>query len=371
MKNFALIGAAGYIAPRHLKAIKETGNTLLAALDPFDSVGIMDSYFPDAAFFTEPERFDRHLDKMRRSGNGNIDYVSICSPNYLHDAHIRMALRNGAHAICEKPIVLNPWNVDALMEIEKESGQNIYTILQLRHHPAIIALKQKVEAELKTPNNQNPEQPEPRTPNNQNPEQSEPRTPNQKTYDIDLTYITSRGAWYHRSWKGNIEKSGGVATNIGVHFFDMLTWIFGPAKENVVHLSETDRASGFLQLENARVRWYLSIDRNDLTKVNPKPRTTSTPNPEQSEQSEPQTTRTPNNQNPEQTKPISTYRSITVNGEEIEFSGGFTDLHTVSYQNILGGKGYGLADARPSVYIVHSIRNKKPIGKTGEYHPFV
>lgn len=347
MKNFALIGAAGYIAPRHLKAIKETGNTLLAALDPFDSVGIMDSYFPDAAFFTEPERFDRHLDKMRRSGNGHIDYVSICSPNYLHDSHIRMALRNGAHAICEKPIVLNPWNVDALQEIEKESGRKIYTILQLRHHPAIIALKQKVEAELKTPNNQNSEQSEPQTQNNQNPEprttrtpNPEPRTPNQKTYDIDLTYITSRGAWYHRSWKGDIEKSGGVATNIGVHFFDMLTWIFGPAKENVVHVSETDRAAGFLQLENARVRWFLSINRDHL---------------------------------PEQAKKDgkTTFRSITVNNEEIEFSGGFTDLHTVSYQNILEGTGYGLADARPSVYIVHSIRNKKPIGKTGDYHPFV
>jgi UDP-N-acetyl-2-amino-2-deoxyglucuronate dehydrogenase len=314
MKNFALIGAAGYIAPRHLKAIKETGNTLLAALDPFDSVGIMDSYFPDAAFFTEPERFDRHLDKMRRSGNGHIDYASICSPNYLHDAHIRMALRNRAHAICEKPIVLNPWNVDALLEIEKESGKNIYTILQLRHHPAIISLKEKVK--------------------------NEKAKDLGKTYDIDLTYITSRGAWYHRSWKGDIEKSGGVATNIGVHFFDMLTWIFGPAKENVVHLSETDRAAGFLQLENARVRWFLSINRDHL---------------------------------PEQAKKDgkTTYRSITVNGEEIEFSGGFTDLHTVSYQNILEGKGYGLADARPSVYIVHSIRNKKPIGRTGEHHPFV
>jgi UDP-N-acetyl-2-amino-2-deoxyglucuronate dehydrogenase len=338
MKNFALIGAAGYIAPRHLKAIKETGNTLLAALDPFDSVGIMDSYFPDAAFFTEPERFDRHLDKMRRSGNGHIDYVSICSPNYLHDAHIRMALRNGAHAICEKPIVLNPWNVDALMEIEKESGQNIYTILQLRHHPAIIVLKQKVNDELAKANA-----------NGQS-----------HTYDIDLTYITSRGAWYHRSWKGDIEKSGGVATNIGVHFFDMLTWIFGPAKENVVHLSESDRAAGFLQLENARVRWYLSIDRADLAKANAKQINKST-----ASSTNQQINKSTNQQ------PLTTYRSITVNGEEIEFSGGFTDLHTVSYQNILEGKGYGLADARPSVYIVHSIRNKKPIGKTGEYHPFV
>ncbi|MGE4542216.1 MAG: Gfo/Idh/MocA family oxidoreductase [Bacteroidales bacterium] len=351
MKNFALIGAAGYIAPRHLKAIKETGNTLLAALDPFDSVGIMDSYFPDAAFFTEPERFDRHLDKMRRSGNGHIDYVSICSPNYLHDAHIRMALRNGAHAICEKPIVLNPWNVDALMEIEKESGQNIYTILQLRHHPAIIALKEKVTEELAAQQL------------NDSTNQQINKSTNQPfniPYDIDLTYITSRGAWYHRSWKGDIEKSGGVATNIGVHFFDMLTWIFGPAKENVVHLSESDRAAGFLQLENARVRWYLSIDRADLAKANAKQINKST-----ASSTNQQINKSTNQQ------PLTTYRSITVNGEEIEFSGGFTDLHTVSYQNILEGKGYGLADARPSVYIVHSIRNKKPIGKTGEYHPFV
>jgi UDP-N-acetyl-2-amino-2-deoxyglucuronate dehydrogenase len=325
MKNFGLIGAAGYIAPRHLKAIKETGNNLLAALDPFDSVGIMDSYFPDAAFFTEPERFDRHMDKLRRGGNGHMDYVSICSPNYLHDSHIRMALRNQADAICEKPIVLNPWNVDALQEIEKETGRKIYTILQLRHHPAIIALKEKVTMEL----------------NAQIFKSSNLQIP--KSYDIDLTYITSRGAWYHRSWKGDIEKSGGVATNIGVHFFDMLTWIFGPAKENVVHLSEPDRAAGFLQLENARVRWYLSIDRADLAKANANAKAEGK----------------------------TTYRSITVNGEEIEFSGGFTDLHTVSYQNILEGKGYGLKDARPSVYIVHSIRNKKPIGKTGEYHPFV
>ena len=335
MKNFGLIGAAGYIAPRHLKAIKETGNNLLAALDPFDSVGIMDSYFPDSAFFTEPERFDRHLDKLRRSGNGSIDYVSICSPNYLHDSHIRMALRNGAHAICEKPIVLNPWNVDALQEIERESGKKIYTILQLRHHPAIMALKEKVANEL------NP-QILPSNPERRN-DDSGVKSSNlqiKKSYDIDLTYITSRGAWYHRSWKGAMEKSGGVATNIGVHFFDMLTWIFGPAKENIVHLSETDRAAGFLQLENARVRWFLSINSDYL---------------------------------PEQAKKEgkTTFRSITVNGEEIEFSGGFTDLHTVSYQNILEGKGYGLADARTSISIVQAIRNQKPLGKTGDYHPFV
>ncbi|NOU48443.1 MAG: Gfo/Idh/MocA family oxidoreductase [Bacteroidales bacterium] len=310
-KNFGLIGAAGYIAPRHLKAIKDTGNNLLAALDPFDSVGIMDSYFPKSAFFTEPERFDRHLDKLRRGGNGHIEYVSICSPNYLHDSHIRMALRNQADAICEKPIVLNPWNVDALHEIEKETGKNIYTILQLRHHAAIIALKEMID-----------------------------NGPADKIYDIDLTYITSRGAWYHRSWKGNVEKSGGVATNIGVHFFDMLTWIFGEAKENVVHLSQADSAAGFLQLKKARVRWFLSINSENLPKIAVESKK-------------------------------STFRSITVDGQEIEFSDGFTDLHTVSYQHILNGTGFGLADARQSVVIVENIRNKRPVGRTGDFHPMV
>lgn len=332
MKNFALIGAAGYIAPRHMKAIKETGNNLVCALDPYDGVGIMDSYFPDAAFFTEPERFDRHLDKLRRAGQTPIDYVSICSPNYLHDAHIRMALRNGAHAICEKPIVLNPWNVDALQEIEHELGHHIYTILQLRHHPAIIALKEKVKnCTLSAGALSTGEMQQSKCDNGKE---------SGKTYDIVLTYITSRGAWYHRSWKGNIEKSGGVATNIGVHFFDMLTWIFGEAKENIVHLSRPDCAAGFLQLEHARVRWYLSINRNDLRKTPAEPGKT-------------------------------TYRSITVDGEEIEFSEGFTDLHTVSYREILNGNGYGLDDARHSIEIVQNIRNQKPIGKTDESHPFV
>lgn len=314
MKKFALIGAAGYIAPRHMKAIKETGNTLVAALDPFDSVGIIDSFFPDAAFFTEPERFDRHLDKLRRKKTEAVDYVSICSPNYLHDAHIRMALRNNAHAICEKPIVLNPWNVEALQEIENESDKRIYTILQLRYHQTIMALRDKITAELK----ENPT----------------------KTYDIDLSYITSRGAWYHRSWKGAIAKSGGVATNIGVHFFDMLVWIFGEAQENIIHLSDEERASGFLQLKHARVRWYLSIDRKDLAKTPAEAHKT-------------------------------TYRSISLDGKEIEFSEGFTELHTVSYQNILNGSGYGLEDSLPAIQIVHDIRNKKPIGKQGEYHPFI
>ncbi|MDD4087132.1 MAG: Gfo/Idh/MocA family oxidoreductase [Bacteroidales bacterium] len=295
--HFALIGAAGYIAPRHMRAIKDTQNNLVAALDPFDSVGIIDSYFPDAQFFTEPERFDRHLDKLRRKGQGKVDYVSICSPNYLHDAHIRMALRNDAHAICEKPLVLNPWNIDALQEIEKESGKKIYTILQLRHHPAIIKLKEKIAQEANT----------------------------NKKYQIELKYITSRGAWYHYSWKGKTEKSGGIATNIGIHFFDMLAWIFGDCTQNIVSENTCDHAAGHLELEKAHVNWMLSINKQHL--------------PEQSLKSG---------------QP--TYRSITVDGEEIEFSGGFTDLHTLSYQHILNGTGFGIEETRKSIQIVHEIR---------------
>jgi UDP-N-acetyl-2-amino-2-deoxyglucuronate dehydrogenase len=310
--NFALIGAAGYIAPRHLKAIKETDSNLVAALDKFDCVGIMDSYFPEADFFTEPERFDRHLDKLRRVDQGKeIHYVSICSPNYLHDSHIRLALRNGAHAICEKPIVLNPWNVDALQTLEKETGKNIYTILQLRLHPSIVALKKQID-----------------------------EGPKDKIYDIDLSYITSRGRWYHISWKGDIAKSGGVATNIGVHFFDMLSYIFGGVKENLVHCLDEDKASGYLELERARVRWFLSIDYNDIPKD-------------------------------VQEKGLRTYRSITVEGEEIEFSGGFTDLHTLSYQDILSGGGFRLEEARNSINTVFHIRNSTPLGKRGDYHPFL
>jgi len=298
VKNFALIGAAGYIAPRHMKAIKETGNKLVAALDPFDSVGIIDSYFPYCDFFIEPERFDRHLDKLRRIGDGNqINYVSICSPNYLHDSHIRLALRNQAHAICEKPLVLNPWNAQALIALENETQKNIYTILQLRYHPAIIELRDYVKNGSK-----------------------------EKIFDINLTYITSRGNWYYRSWKGNIEKSGGIATNIGVHFFDMLTWIFGDMKENIVFEHNQSKASGFLKLTKANVNWQLSINSNDL--------------PLQAKQ-----------------KLQSTWRSITVDGKEIEFSGGFTDLHTISYQNILDGKGYRPADTLAAIQIVHDIRN--------------
>jgi len=301
--NFALIGAAGYIAPRHMKAIKDTGNRLVVALDPFDSVGIMDRFYPQADFFTEPERFDRYLDKLRRKGPGNqVDYVSICSPNYLHDAHIRLALRNGAHAICEKPIVLNPWNIDALQEIEKETGKKIFTILQLRHHPAIIELKNRIAM-----------------------------GPKDKIYDVDLTYFTSRGRWYFISWKGDIQKSGGVATNIGVHFFDMLSWIFGKVTDVQVTMSKPEKVSGYLELEQARVNWKLSLDVNDIPKDILE-------------------------------KKQFTYRSIKVEGEEIEFSDGFTDLHTLSYQKILAGEGYGLEAARNSIGIVHRIRNIKPLG---------
>ena len=312
MKNFALIGAAGYIAPRHMKAIKETGNNLLAAMDRCDSVGIIDSYFPEAHFFTEFERFDRHIDKLRRSGE-KIDYVSICSPNYLHDAHIRWALRSGADAICEKPLVLNPWNVDALKEIEKESGKRVYNILQLRLHPSIITLKEKVQKELA----QNPD----------------------KVYDIDLTYLTSRGKWYFISWKGDEKKSGGIATNIGIHFYDMLTWIFGDVEENIVHLKTEYANAGFLRLKHANVRWFLSVIYDYI---------------------------------PEEIKAKGqrTYRSITVDGEEIEFSGGFTDLHTRSYEEIIKGNGFGLEEAKKSIEIVSTIRHLEPVGLKGEYHPF-
>ena len=311
MKNFGLIGTAGYIAPRHLRAIKETNNNLVAALDPSDSVGVIDQFFPNAAFFVEYERFDRHLDKLNRELNQPLDYLSICTPNYLHDSHIRMALRCGAHAICEKPLVLNPWNLDALQKIEKESDKQVNTILQLRLHPSIIALKEKIE-----------------------------KAPKDKIFEVDLTYLTSRGSWYYASWKGDIQKSGGIASNIGVHFFDMLTWVFGGVKENIVHLHEHDRASGYMELENARVRWFLSINEETL--------------PDEI-----------------RTKGQRTYRSITVDGEEIEFSNGFFDLHTTSYENILKGSGFGLEDARTSVEIVHEIRNKTVTIGGSQRHPLV
>lgn len=309
-KNFALIGAAGYVAPRHLKAIKETGNNLVAALDPFDSVGIIDSYFPAADFFIEPERFDRHLDKLQRQHiEKKIDFVSICSPNYLHDSHIRMALRNDAHAICEKPIVLNPWNINSLQTIEKETGKRVFTILQLRLHSSIIKLKKEIE-----------------------------RYPQDVIYDVDLSYITSRGKWYQISWKGDPSKSGGIATNIGVHFFDMLTYIFGNVKESIVHYHNKMKSAGYLELEKARVRWFLSVDENDI----------------------PESVRSAGKR---------TFRSITVNGKEIEFSDGFTDLHTTSYDKILKGGGFGLEDARWSINTVFQIRNAQPVGLKGDYHP--
>ncbi|SEH05328.1 Gfo/Idh/MocA family oxidoreductase [Candidatus Venteria ishoeyi] len=309
-KHFGLIGAAGFIAVRHLKAIKDTGNVLVAALDKFDSVGIMDSYFPDADFFVEYERFDRHIDKIRRKGH-KMDYVSICSPNYLHDSHIRFALRHQADAICEKPLVLNPWNIEALIEIEKETKRKVYNIFQLRLHPSIIALKEKVAKAKKD-----------------------------KVFEIDLTYFTSRGHWYFISWKSELEKSGGIATNIGVHFFDMLTWIFGDVKQNIVHKSEPNKAAGFLQLERARVRWFLSLDINDI----------------------PADVRA-NGQR--------TFRSISVDGEEVEFSDGFTDLHTRSYEEILKGNGFGLKEAKSSIQTVFNIRNAAPVGLKGDYHPLL
>ncbi|HLO74951.1 MAG TPA: Gfo/Idh/MocA family oxidoreductase [Magnetospirillum sp.] len=309
MTRFALIGAAGFIAPRHMKAIKDTGNQLVAALDPNDSVGIIDSYFPDADFFIEFERFDRHVDKLRRRGQP-VDYMSICSPNYLHDAHIRFSLRNHAHAICEKPLVLNPWNIDALAEIEKESGHRLYNILQLRLHPAICELRRKIAA-----------------------------APKDKIFDVDLTYLTSRGHWYHTSWKGEVNKSGGIATNIGVHFFDMLAWVFGQRKASTVHIHQAKTAAGYLEYERARVRWFLSIDADNLP--------------------------------PEAVAAGKrTYRSILIENQELEFSEGFTDLHTVSYQHILSGGGFGLDDARASIEAVYDIRNATPQGLVGDYHPF-
>lgn len=310
MKRFALIGGAGYVAPRHMRAIKDTGNMLTGVLDPNDSVGVIDSYFPEAHFFTEFERFDRHVDKKKRQGDA-VDYVSICSPNYLHDAHIRFAMRNGADAVCEKPLVLNPWNIDGLAEMEKDTGFHVYNILQLRLHPALIELKETVE-----------------------------NGASDKKHEIDLTYITSRGRWYFISWKGDESKSGGIATNIGIHFFDMLIWIFGKVQMNVVHVFEPHKAAGYIELENARVRWFLSVDENTL----------------------PRDVRASGQR---------TYRSITVDGEEVEFSKGFTDLHTVSYQEIIAGNGFGLDEARPSVETAYTIRNTKPALMRGEKHPFI
>lgn len=307
MAAFALIGAAGYIAPRHMKAIKEVKGDLTVAFDPSDSVGILDSHFPEASFFVEFERFDRHIDKLRRKGQ-KIDYIAICSPNYMHDAHCRFALRSEADAICEKPLVLNPWNIDALAEIEQDSGRKISTILQLRLHPAIQALKSKIAASGKN------------------------------EFAVDLTYITSRGRWYHTSWKGDDAKSGGIATNIGVHFFDMLCYVFGPVRRNVVHLRDRERAAGYLECGPAHVRWFLSVDRKDL---------------------------------PESANSKTTFRSITVDGQEIEFSDGFTDLHTHSYREIINGRGFGIDEVRNSIDIVSALRSQQADLQAGEQHPAV
>ena len=298
LNNFAITGVAGYVAPRHLKAIRDTGNRLIAAVDPHDSVGVLDSYFPDVAFFTEFERFDRHLEKLRRGGeDGHVQYVTVCSPNHLHDAHIRLALRVGADAICEKPLVLNPWNLDALAELEVETGRRVFTILQLRVHPALIDLRERLATEAPG-----------------------------RRHQVVLTYITSRGPWYRYSWKGDAGRSGGIATNIGIHFFDLLMWLFGPAGQSQVHLHQDARAAGAITLERADVSWFLSIDRNDLPFE------------------------------PEPGKPA-TFRSITVDGEEIEFTGGFTDLHTRVYEETLAGRGFGIEEARPSVELVQRIRH--------------
>lgn len=312
MKNFGLIGAAGYIAPRHMRAIKDTGNRLVAALDPSDSVGIIDSYFPEADFFTEFERFDRHVDKLRRANHDNkLDLISICSPNYLHDSHMRFGLRSDCDVICEKPVVLNPWNIDGIEEIERDSGHRVNTILQLRVHPSIVALREKIQ-----------------------------RAGNNAKHAVDLSYITSRGHWYLRSWKGDVKKSGGIATNIGVHFFDMLYFIFGAVQRNVVHFSAENKAAGYLEFERARVRWFLSVDIADVPLA-------------------------------QRQAGARTYRSITVDGEELEFSGGFTDLHTRAYEKILAGEGYGLEENRAAVTVVATIRTAKPIGLKGDYHPFL
>ena len=308
MANFALIGAAGYIAPRHLKAIKDTGNDLLAAYDKFDSVGRLDSFFPECSFFTEHELFDRHCSKQMQ-GDNPLHWMSVCTPNYTHDAFIRYGLRLGCDVICEKPVVLNPYNIDALQKVEEETGHKAYNILQLRLHEAIVALKKKVD-----------------------------EGPADKVYDVDLTYITSRGKWYYTSWKGDVHKSGGIATNIGVHFYDMLQWIFGPVQENIVHLMSFDRVAGYLGLKKARVRYFLSINADCL--------------PENAVQGEKRT-----------------YRSLSIDGDEFEFSQGFTELHTESYRKILAGEGFRIGEARPCIEIVSQIRNATPVGLVGDYHP--
>lgn len=312
MANFALIGAAGYVAPRHMRAIRDTGNELRAAVDTHDSVGILDSIAPNTRFFTEIERFDRYLEKLRhRDDRSRIHYVSICSPNYLHDAHVRLALRVRAHAICEKPLVINPWNLDALEALEAEYGQRIYTVLQLRLHPSLIALRERIHA-----------------------------SPPGRKREVILTYITSRGPWYHVSWKGSEPKSGGLVMNIGIHFFDLLLWLFGGVERSLVHVRQADRVAGSLELERARVRWFLSCNAKDV----------------------------PEDQRADGKR---AFRSITIDGEELEFSNVFEDLHTLVYQDILGGGGFGVADARPSIELVYRIRRSEPEGLRGEVHPLL
>lgn len=312
MRNFALIGAGGYIAPRHLQAIKETGNHLVAAVDPKDSVGVLDRYFPEASFFTEIERFDRHLERLRRnSEKDRVEYVAICSPNYLHDAHVRLALRLKAHAICEKPLVISPWNMDALAELEAESNCRVYTVLQLRLLPVLIALKQRLESQQ-----------------------------HRKRANVVLSYVTRRGPWYDVSWKGDLTKSGGVAMNVGIHFFDFMLWLFGAVQKAELHLSEAHKMAGVVELEWARVRWFLSVDKGDLPAGYL-----------------------------EAGKPA--YRSLTIDGEEIEFSDGFTDLHTKVYQDILSGGGFGLAEAKPAIEVVHGIRTGAVVSHRGSGHPIL
>jgi UDP-N-acetyl-2-amino-2-deoxyglucuronate dehydrogenase len=312
MKNFALIGAAGYVAPRHLEAIRATGNQLVVAVDPHDSVGILDRYFPNARFFTEVERFDRHLEKLRRRGPDDaVHYVSICSPNYLHDAHCRLALRVGADAICEKPLVINPWNLDQLAELEADTGHTVWTVLQLRVHPLLVALREKLLA-----------------------------APPREKAKVDLGYITRRGSWYHYSWKGDVERSGGLAMNIGVHFFDLLVWLFGGVESTETHLAQGDRMAGAIELERASVRWFLSVNSDDL----------------------PEATRAAG-------RPA--WRSLTIDGEEIEVSDVFSDLHNRVYEAILAGNGYRSADARQAIELVHRIRHAEVVSGGDRAHPLL
>jgi UDP-N-acetyl-2-amino-2-deoxyglucuronate dehydrogenase len=311
-RNFALIGVAGFIAPKHLKAIRDTGNTLIAAMDPHDSVGILDSYFSEARFFTEIERFDRFLEKQRRQRDAkSVEFLSICTPNYLHDAHVRLALRVQSHAICEKPLVINPWNLEQLHELELEYQRRVYTVLQLRLHPTVQALKKTFEAES-----------------------------NESKHDVCLTYITRRGAWYHQSWKGVEQKSGGLTMNIGIHFFDLLLWLFGAAERSIVHQSVSSRMAGYLELERARVRWLLSVDASDL---------------------------------PAQVQANGgfAYRSITVDGQELDLSAGFAGLHTDVYKDILAGNGFGIEDCRPGIDLVYTIRNSREVPGNGFAHPML